>query len=257
MIESSDFNGIINGIGGPSANMYGMTCANWEKKGACTDKNCLVPTVCPSLRSNHKRLLDLLKQLREMPEIRKVLTGYGVRFDLALQDDGYLETLCKYHVGGQLKVAPEHFCDNVTAVMKKPNRETFEKFEAKYREINKQLGQNQFLVTFQISGHPGCTLENAIEMAEYIRDNNRYTEQVQDFTPTPMTVSTCMFHTGLNPFTMEKIYVPVTRTEKKMQRSLLQFRNPENRETIQKALEAADRTDLIGNDLRCLIPRRR
>ena len=257
MTEASDFNGIINGIGGPSANMYGMTCANWEKKGACTDKNCLVPTMCPSLRSSHKRLLDLLKQLREMPEIRKVLTGYGVRFDLALQDDGYLETLCKYHVGGQLKVAPEHFCDNVTAVMKKPNRETFEKFEAKYREINKQLGQNQFLVTFQISGHPGCTLENSIEMAEYIRDNNRYTEQVQDFTPTPMTVSTCMFHTGLNPFTMKKIYIPVTRTEKKMQRSLLQFRNPENRETIQKALEAAGRGDLIGNDLRCLISKKR
>jgi len=257
MMESSDFNGIINGIGGPSANMYGMTCANWEKKGACTDKNCLVPTVCPSLKSSHKRLLDLLKQLREMPGIRKVLTGYGVRFDLALQDDGYLETLCKYHVGGQLKVAPEHFCDNVTAVMKKPNRATFEKFETKYKEINKQLGQNQFLVTFQISGHPGCTLENAIEMAEYIRDNNRYTEQVQDFTPTPMTISTCMFHTGLHPFTMEKIYVPATRTEKKMQRSLLQFRNPENRETIQKALETAGRNDLIGNDVRCLIQRKR
>jgi len=195
-----------------------------------------------------------LKTLRETEGVRKVLTGYGVRFDLAIQDDGYLETLCKYHIGGQLKVAPEHFCDNVTAAMKKPNRESFEKFEKKFKEINKDLGLKQFLVTFQISGHPGCTLENAIEMAEYIRDNNRYTEQVQDFTPTPMTISTCMFHTGLNPLTMEKIYVAVTRTEKKMQRSLLQFKNPDNRETIQNALEAVGRKDLIGNREECLIP---
>ena len=254
IIESSDFNGIINGIGGPSANMYGMTCANWGKKGACTHKNCLVPTICPSLQSSHARLLALLKTLREMTDVRKVLTGYGVRFDLALQEDDYLETLCKYHIGGQLKVAPEHFCDNVTAAMKKPNRETFERFEKKFKEINRELNLKQFLVTFQISGHPGCTLENAIEMAEYIRDNNRYTEQVQDFTPTPMTISTCMFHTGLDPLTMEKIYVPVTRTEKKMQRVLLQFKNPDNREMIQKALEAADRRDLIGNREYCLIP---
>ena len=253
LIDSADFNGIINGIGGPSANMYGMTCANWEKKGACTHKNCMVPTICPSLQSSHDRLLALLKTLREMPDVRKVLTGYGVRFDLALQNDGYLETLCKYHIGGQLKVAPEHFCDNVTAAMKKPNRETFERFEKKFKETNRELGLKQFLVTFQISGHPGCTLENAVEMAEYIRDNNRYTEQVQDFTPTPMTISTCMFHTGLNPLTMEKIYVPVTRTEKKMQRVLLQFKNPDNREMIQRALEETGREDLIGNREECLI----
>ncbi|MDL2261769.1 YgiQ family radical SAM protein [Methanimicrococcus sp. OttesenSCG-928-J09] len=254
IISSFDFNGIINGIGGPSANMYGMTCPNWEKNGACTHKNCLVPKKCPSLQSSHSRLLALLKQLREMPDVRKVLTGYGVRFDLAIQDDGYLETLCAHHIGGQLKVAPEHFCDNVTAAMRKPNREAFERFERKFKEVNKDLGLKQFLVTFQISGHPGCTMENAVEMAEYIRDNNRYTEQVQDFTPTPMTISTCMFHTGLDPFTMEKIYVPVTRTEKKMQRVLLQFRNPDNREMIQKALETAGREDLIGNAPYCLIP---
>lgn len=254
LTESPDFNGIINGIGGPSANMYGMTCPTWEKKGACTHKNCMVPTLCPSLQSSHARLLSLLKQLREIPNVRKVLTGYGVRFDLALQDDGYLETLCAHHVGGQLKVAPEHFCDNVTAAMRKPNRETFERFEEKFKAVNRDLGLKQFLVTFQISGHPGCTMENAVEMAEYIRDNNRYTEQVQDFTPTPMTISTCMFHTGLDPFTMEKIYVPVTRTEKKMQRVLLQFRNPDNREIIQKALEDAEREDLIGNGPSCLIP---
>ncbi|MCL2549526.1 MAG: YgiQ family radical SAM protein [Methanimicrococcus sp.] len=254
LIESPDFNGIINGIGGPSANMYGMTCPAWEKKGACTHKNCLVPEICPSLKSSHSRLLALLKQLRELPNIRKVLTGYGVRFDLALSDDGYLETLCAHHVGGQLKVAPEHFCDNVTEIMRKPNRETFERFEEKFKSINKKFGLNQFLVTFQISGHPGCTMKNAVEMAEYVRGRNRYTEQVQDFTPTPMTISTCMFHTGLDPFTMEEIYVPVTRTEKKMQRVLLQFGNPDNREMIQKALETAGREDLIGNGPNCLIP---
>ncbi|MCL2862491.1 MAG: YgiQ family radical SAM protein [Methanimicrococcus sp.] len=254
LTEAPDFGGIINGIGGPSANMYGMTCPAWEKKGACTDKNCLLPEICPSLNPSHSRLLALLKRLQELPGVRKVLTGYGVRFDLALIDDGYLETLCAHHVGGQLKVAPEHFCDSVTAIMKKPNRETYERFEEKFKSINKECGLNQFLVTFQISGHPGCTLENAVEMAEYIRDRNRYTEQVQDFTPTPMTVSTCMFHTGLDPFTMEEIYVPVTRTEKKMQRALLQFNNPDNREMIQKALETAGREDLIGSGPKCLIP---
>ncbi|MCL2141474.1 MAG: YgiQ family radical SAM protein [Methanimicrococcus sp.] len=255
--EMEDFNGIINGLGGPSANMYGMTCPSWEKNGACTHKNCLVPSICPSLRADHSRLLSLLKQLRELPNVRKVLTGYGVRFDLALQDMDYLETLCAYHVGGQLKVAPEHFCDNVTKVMRKPNRATFEKFESAFREINKKLGMEQYLVAFQISGHPGCTLENAVEMAEYIRDNNRCTEQVQDFTPTPMTISTCMFHTGLDPFTMEKIYVPVTRTEKKMQRVLLQYQNPDNKETIRQALEMVGRGDLIGDQSECLISKDR
>ncbi|WP_338098530.1 YgiQ family radical SAM protein [Methanolapillus ohkumae] len=251
--ESAGFGGIISGVGGPSANMYGMTCPGWEKRGACTHKNCLVPHVCPSLRTDHSRMLSLLKRLREIPDVKKVLTGYGVRFDLAVLDDEYLETLCKYHVGGQLKVAPEHFCDPVTAIMRKPNRAAFEKFENKFKEINKRLDMKQFLVTFQISGHPGCTIENAIEMAEYIRDNNRYTEQVQDFTPTPMTISTCMFHTGLNPFTMEKIHVPVTRTEKKIQRSLLQFRNPENQKIIQETLIKAGREDLIGNGWNCLV----
>ncbi|WNY25707.1 YgiQ family radical SAM protein [Methanolapillus millepedarum] len=247
------FHGIITGVGGPSANMYKMTCANWEKRGACTHKNCLVPSICPSLEADHRPLLSLLKELRGIPGIKKVFTGYGVRFDLAVLDDEYLETLCKYHVGGQLKVAPEHFCDNVTAVMRKPDRKTFETFETKFKEINQRFNLNQFLVTFQISGHPGCTVENAIEMAEYIRDNNRYTEQVQDFTPTPMTISTCMFHTGLDPFTMEKIHVPVTRTEKKIQRSLLQFRNPDHQEIIKETLIKAGREDLIGNEWKCLV----
>ncbi|MDV0446490.1 hypothetical protein MsAg5_03290 [Methanosarcinaceae archaeon Ag5] len=251
--KTPGFRGIISGVGGPSANMYKMTCANWEKRGACTHKNCLVPDICPSLKADHRPLLSLLKELRDIPGVKRVLTGYGVRFDLAVLDDDYLETLCKYHVGGQLKVAPEHFCDNVTAVMRKPNRKTYEEFESKFKEINQRLNLNQFLVTFQISGHPGCTIENSIEMAEYIRDNNRYTEQVQDFTPTPMTVSTCMFHTGLDPFTMEPIHIAVTRTEKKIQRSLLQFRNPDNQDIIQETLIKAGRQDLIGNEWKCLV----
>lgn len=247
------FNGIINGVGGPSANMYKMSCKNWEKKGACTDKNCLVPNVCKSLETDCTPLLNLLEKIRSVENVRKVITGYGVRFDLAELDDEYMETLCKYHVGGQLKVAPEHFCDNVTKVMNKPNRACFEKFEDKFKKINKELGMEQYLVTFQISGHPGCTLADSIEMAEYLNETNRRTEQVQDFTPTPMTVSTCMFHTGLDPFTMKEIYVPVTRTEKKMQRALLQYYNPKNRETVKNALKTAGREDLIGRDEKCLI----
>lgn len=247
------FNGIINGVGGPSANMYGMSCAQWSRRGACTRKNCLVPSRCPSLKTDYAPLLSLLDKLRNIPNVRKVITGYGVRFDLATFSDEYMETLCRYHVGGQLKVAPEHFCDNVTAVMNKPGRASFEEFDSKFKSINKKLGLEQYLITFQISGHPGCTLSDAVEMAEYIRDNNRHTEQVQDFTPTPMTISTCMFHTGLDPFTAQPVYVPATRTEKKMQRALLQYRLPQNRDMVKEALIKAKRKDLIGSDKTCLI----
>ena len=247
------FNGIINGVGGPSANMYGMSCRNWKTRGACTNKSCLYPKLCPSMNADHRPLLQLLEKMRAVPGVRKVLTGYGVRFDLAVLDDEYMETLCRYHVGGQLKVAPEHFCDNVTSLMRKPGHAVFERFDEKFKEINERIGMKQFLVTFQISGHPGCTPENAVEMAEYIRDHNRYTEQVQDFTPTPMTISTCMFHTGLDPFTMEPVYVPATRTEKKAQRALLQYKAPQNYFTVRRILTQLGRKDLIGDGPECLI----
>jgi uncharacterized radical SAM protein YgiQ len=249
------FNGTINGLGGPSANMYGMDCKKWESSGACKNKLCLYPQVCPSMNTSHSKLIELMQRLRELPGISKVFVGYGVRYDLALLDEQYMEELCAHHVSGQLKVAPEHYSDRVTAVMKKPDRKTFERFEQKYKEINRKLGKDQYLVAFLISGHPGCTLEDMIATAEYIRDTGRYTRQVQDFTPTPMTVATCMFHTGLDPFTGKKVYVATSQKEKSIQRAMLHYREPGNHTLVYEGLKRAGRLDLVGNTWNCLIPR--
>jgi uncharacterized radical SAM protein YgiQ len=249
------FNGTINGLGGPSANMYGMDCKKWESSGACKNKLCLYPQVCPSMNTSHSKLIELMQRLREMPGISKVFVGYGVRYDLALLDEQYMEELCAHHVSGQLKVAPEHYSDRVTAVMKKPDRKTFERFEQKYKEINRKLGKDQYLVAFLISGHPGCTLEDMIATAEYIRDTGRYTRQVQDFTPTPMTVATCMFHTGLDPFTGKKVYVATSQKEKSIQRAMLHYREPGNHTLVYEGLKRTGRLDLVGNTWNCLIPR--
>jgi uncharacterized radical SAM protein YgiQ len=249
------FNGTINGLGGPSANMYGMDCKKWESAGACKNKLCLYPQVCPSMNTSHSKLIELMQRLRELPGISKVFVGYGVRYDLALLDEQYMEELCAHHVSGQLKVAPEHYSDRVTAVMKKPDRKTFERFEQKYKEINRKLGKDQYLVAFLISGHPGCTLEDMIATAEYIRDTGRYTRQVQDFTPTPMTVATCMFHTGLDPFTGKKVYVATSQKEKSIQRAMLHYREPGNHTLVYEGLKRSGRLDLVGNTWNCLIPR--
>jgi uncharacterized radical SAM protein YgiQ len=249
------FNGTINGLGGPSANMYGMDCKKWESSGACKNKLCLYPQVCPSMNTSHSKLIELMQRLRELPGISKVFVGYGVRYDLALLDEQYMEELCAHHVSGQLKVAPEHYSDRVTAVMKKPDRKTFERFEQKYKDINRKLGKDQYLVAFLISGHPGCTLEDMIATAEYIRDTGRYTRQVQDFTPTPMTAATCMFHTGLDPFTGKKVYVATSQKEKSIQRAMLHYREPGNHTLVYEGLKRAGRLDLVGNTWNCLIPR--
>lgn len=249
------FKGIINGLGGPSANMYGMKCEKWEKRGTCTDKLCIFPKICPSLNTSHEKLIELMRRLREIPGISKVFVGYGVRYDLALLDEQYMEELCAYHVSGQLKVAPEHYCNTVTDTMKKPRREVFEKFEQKYKEINRKLDKDQYLVAFLMSSHPGCTLNNMIEMAEYIRDTGRYTEQVQDFTPTPMTAATCMFHTGIDPFTGNEIYVATSRKDKMIQRAFLRYKDPQNQMLVYEGLKRANRLDLIGNSWNCLIRR--
>ncbi|AFV24015.1 hypothetical protein Mpsy_1808 [Methanolobus psychrophilus R15] len=249
------FNGTINGLGGPSANMYGMDCKKWESSGACKNKLCLYPQVCPSMNTSHSKLIELMQRLRELPGISKVFVGYGVRYDLALLDEQYMEELCAHHVSGQLKVAPEHYSDRVTAVMKKPDRKTFERFEQKYKEINRKLGKDQYLVAFLISGHPGCTLEDMIATAEYIRDTGRYTRQVQDFTPTPMTAATCMFHTGLDPFTGKKVYVATSQKEKSIQRAMLHYREPGNHTLVYEGLKRSGRLDLVGNTWNCLIPR--
>lgn len=249
------FKGIINGLGGPSANMYGMDCAKWKNKGVCKDKLCIYPEVCPSLNSSHKKLIKMMQRLRAIPGISKIFVGYGVRYDLALLDEQYMEELCAYHVSGQLKVAPEHYCDSVTDAMKKPCRSVFESFEQKYRQINKKLDKDQYLVAFLMSGHPICTLEHMIENAEYIRDTGRYTEQVQDFTPTPMTVATCMFHTGLNPFNGKKVYVATSKKDKMIQRAFLRYRDPQNQNLVYEGLKRANRLDLVGNSWNCLIRR--
>jgi len=198
----------------------------------------------------------MLRRLRKVPGVSKVFVGYGVRYDLALEDDEYMEELCAYHVSGQLKVAPEHYSKRVTDAMRKPGRDVFERFADKFKKINRKLGKKQYLVTFLISGHPGCTMEDMIELAEYIRDSGRYTKQVQDFTPTPMTAATCMFHTGIDPFTGKEVYVAKGQREKRMQRALLRYKDPQNYGLVYDALKMAGRMDLVGNAWKCLIGRR-
>ncbi len=251
------FKGIINGVGGPSANMYGMECKKWEKSGACKDKLCLYPEPCPSLDTSHSQAIEMMRRLRGVEGVSKVFVGYGVRYDLALLDEEYMEELCAHHVSGQLKVAPEHYIRQVTDAMRKPGREVFERFAEKFKEINKKLGKEQYLVTFLISSHPGCTMDDMIELAEYIRDKRMYTKQVQDFTPTPMTAATCMFHTGLDPFTGEEVYVARGQREKRMQRALLRYKDPENYKLVHDALDKAGRMDLVGTAWNCLIGRKK
>jgi uncharacterized radical SAM protein YgiQ len=256
LTEKPDFKGIINGVGGPTANMYGMDCRSWEKKGACLDKACLYPRVCPALDTSHKKLLELMHRLRELPGVRHVFTGYGVRYDLALEDEKYLEELCAHHISGQLRIAPEHFSGSVTDEMSKPGKEVYEKFADRFNAFNKKCGKEQYILNYLMSGHPGCTLKDMIEMAEYVRDHGGYTEQVQDFTPTPMTVSTCMYYTGLDPFTGKTVYVAKDKKEKAMQRALMHYRSPANYELVYEALEKAGRLDLVGNAHKCLIRRK-
>lgn len=256
LTEKPDFKGIINGVGGPSANMYGMECPSWEKKGACLEKSCLYPQVCPALKTSHKKLIELMRRLRELPGVKQVFTGYGVRYDLALEDVTYLEELCAHHISGQLRIAPEHFSKRVTDAMCKPGKKTYENFAQKFDSLNKKYGKKQYIVNYLMSGHPGCTLEDMVEMAEYMRDHGGYTEQVQDFTPTPMTVSTCMYYTGLDPFTYKKIYVAKDKKGKTMQRALMHYRNPANYELVYEALKKTERLDLIGNAHKCLIRRK-
>lgn len=256
LTEKPDFKGIINGVGGPTANMYGMGCRSWEKQGACLDKACLYPRVCPALDTSHKKLLELMKRLRELPGVKHVFTGYGVRYDLALEDEEYLEELCTHHISGQLRIAPEHFSKRVTDAMSKPGKKVYERFSEKFAAFNKKCGKEQYIVNYLMSGHPGCTLKDMIEMAEYLRDHGGYTEQVQDFTPTPMTVSTCMYYTGLDPFTGKKVYVAKDKKEKAMQRALMHYRSPANYELVYEALEKAGRLDLVGNAHKCLIRRK-
>jgi uncharacterized radical SAM protein YgiQ len=252
MTRMAEFKGIVQDVGGPTANMYCLLCSKWEKYGACRDKHC--NTSCKNLNTSHRYQVDLLKKLREIPGVKKVFIGSGIRYDLAMQDDsGYLEMICNHHVSGHLKVAPEHVTKKVTVVMNKPGREVFDQFCESFEQLQKGKKKRQYILPYFMSGHPGCTINDMIDLALYIRDHSLYTEQVQDFTPTPMSVSTCMYYTGLNPFTLEPVHVP-KGLEKKIQRAMMQYRDPKNRNLILEGLKVAGRTDLIGNGRQFLIP---
>ncbi|MEI3266556.1 MAG: YgiQ family radical SAM protein [Frisingicoccus sp.] len=254
-----DFKGYIHDVGGPTANFRHPSCEKQLTKGVCKNKQCLFPEPCKNLRVDHQDYLKLLRKLRALPGVKKVFIRSGIRFDYvnADPDPTFLRELCEYHVSGQLKVAPEHVADPVLKRMGKPGNRVYKKFVQDYKAMNEKLGKKQYLVPYLMSSHPGSTMKEAIALAEYLRDLGYMPEQVQDFYPTPSTLSTCMYYTGLDPRTMEPVYVPKNPHEKAMQRALIQYRNPKNYELVREALETAHRTDLIGFDKKCLIRPRR
>lgn len=253
LVKMPEFKGTITDIGGPTADMYMLGCARQKTQGACRDRLCLYPEACPNLETDHAALIRVLDAVARIPGVKNVFIGSGIRYDLAMQDEEYLYHICENNVSGQLKVAPEHASKAVTDAMCKPAIETYDRFVEKYREINEDLGKNQFIIPYFIAGHPGCTLKDAVRLAEYVRDMGYYVEQVQDFTPTPSTLSTCMYHTGYNPFTGQEVYVPRSVEERRMHRALLQYKNPENYDLVKKALQMTGRKDLIGYGEKCLI----
>lgn len=255
LTKLEDFKGYIHDVGGPTANFRHTACEKQKKYGVCKKKLCLFPEPCKNLKVDHSDYLELLKKLRNIDGVKKVFIRSGIRFDYLMldNDDKFFRELCKNHISGQLKVAPEHSSDRVLKIMGKPNFNVYKKFAEKYKKINKQLGKEQYVVPYFISSHPGCTLKDAIALAEYLRDIHHMPEQVQDFYPTPSTFSTTMYYTGIDPRTMKSVYVPKTFEEKQMQRALLQYRKKENYEIVKKALIKAGRLDLIGFDEKCLI----
>ena len=255
MTMEPDFKGYIHDVGGPTANFRLKACKKQETKGVCTNRQCLFPSPCKNLQVSHRDYLELLRKLRELPKVKKVFIRSGIRFDYlcADPDDTFFRELVKYHVSGQLKVAPEHVSDQVLHYMGKPGNPVYEAFTAKYKKINEKLGLKQFLVPYLMSSHPGSTMKEAVKLAEYLKGLGYMPEQVQDFYPTPSTISTCMYYTGVDPRTMEPVYVPTNPHEKAMQRALIQYRNPKNYDLVEEALKAAHRTDLIGYGPNCLI----
>lgn len=257
MTADPEFKGYIHDVGGPTANFRGLACAKQRTRGACTDRRCLGTKPCPAMKADHRDYTGLLRKLRKLPGVKKVFVRSGIRFDYVMADPDpdrtFLRELVEHHVSGQLRVAPEHVSDTVLAAMGKPPRAVYDAFCDAFEEINRETGKKQFVVPYLMSSHPGSTLAEAIELAEYVRDMGFNPEQVQDFYPTPSTISTCMYYTGLDPLTMEPIYVPKTSHEKALQRALIQYRNPDNYDLVREALTKAGRTDLIGWDKQCLI----
>ncbi len=250
-----DFKGYIHDVGGPTANFRVPACEEQLVRGACKDRQCLFPRPCRKLTADHSDYIELLRKLRALPKVKKVFIRSGIRFDYLMSDlkSGFLEELCMYHVSGQLKVAPEHVSPRVLALMGKPRREVYERFRSAFAAMNKRLGKKQYLVPYFISSHPGSTLEDAVELAEFIRDSRVQPEQIQDFIPTPGSLSTCMYYTGINPFTGEVVQSAKSPEERRMQRALLRFADWKNRNAVIKALEAVGRRDLIGFGASCLV----
>jgi len=255
MIQDKEFKGYIHDVGGPTANFRHPACDKQLTKGACPHRQCLYPTPCKNMKADHADYIALLRKLRKLPGVKKVFVRSGIRFDYLLADkkDTFFKELVQYHISGQLKVAPEHVADQVLDRMGKPRNAVYNRFVDKYFALNKQFGMNQYLVPYLMSSHPGSTLQEAITLAEYIREMGYNPEQVQDFYPTPSTLSTVMYYTGLDPRTMEKVYVPTDPHEKAMQRALIQYRNPKNYYLVKEALLKAHREDLIGSGPKCLI----
>ncbi len=255
IIEDPDFKGYIHDVGGPTANFRHPACQKQMKKGACPTKQCLFPSACKNLEVDHTDYITLLRKLRALPKVKKVFIRSGIRFDYLMydKDQTFLRELCEYHVSGQLKVAPEHISNEVLDKLGKPRVELYNKFVQAFKKMNQKLGKEQYLVPYLMSSHPGSTLKEAIELAEYLRDLGYMPEQVQDFYPTPSTISTCMYYTGLDPKTLTPVYVTTNPHEKAMQRALIQYRNPKNYDLVYEALMKAGRSDLIGYEKKCLI----
>ena len=255
MTKEPDFKGYIHDVGGPTANFRQPSCDKQLRVGVCRDRQCLFPTPCRNLKVSHQDYVSLLRKLRRVPGVKKVFIRSGIRFDyvMADRDEEFFRELVKYHISGQLKVAPEHVSGRVLEKMGKPAHSVYQAFVKKYEKLNRELGMKQFLVPYLMSSHPGCTMKDAVELAEYLRDLGHMPEQVQDFYPTPSTISTCMYYTGLDPRTMEPVYVPKNPHEKALQRALMQYANPKNRPLVEEALRLAHREDLIGYGPRCLI----
>lgn len=255
LVWDKDFKGYINDVGGPTANFRHAACEKQNTKGACVNKQCLFPAPCKNLKIEHNDYLSLLRKLRSLPNVKKVFIRSGIRFDYLINDndDTFMEELCEHHVSGQLKVAPEHISDRVLDLMGKPKNAVYTEFIKRYKKTNEKLKKNQFVVPYLMSSHPGSTMKEAIALAEYLRDLGYMPEQVQDFYPTPSTISTCMYYTGLDPKTLQPVYTPKTPHEKAMQRALIQYRNPKNYDLVVEALNLANRTDLIGFDKKCLV----
>ena len=259
MTKDPDFKGYIHDVGGPTANFRAPSCEKQSKYGVCTNKQCLFPKPCKNLRADHSDYVELLRKLRKIDGVKKVFIRSGIRFDYVLADknDTFLDELCRYHISGQLRVAPEHVADPVLKMMGKPENTVYKQFVDKFYQVNKRIGKEQYLVPYLMSSHPGSGLKEAVTLAEHIRDLGYMPEQVQDFYPPPSTISTCMYYTGVDPRTMEPVYVPKNPHEKAMQRALIQYRLPENYDLVKEALLKAGRKDLIGFDEKCLIPPRK